>query len=143
MTRTREREIGAVSGRVRILCSYVIPPAGFFRASFLLRRIFFGLGEFRKNSYQVLHFTFSELDALLQTVSLPFVVVVQTAASISFICCSVLLENKFRRLTFTDINDCVNHTCQNGGSCVDGINNFTCNCLKGYTGSHCQTGIPL
>ena len=34
VTRTREREIGAVSGRVRILCSYVIPPAGFSRASF-------------------------------------------------------------------------------------------------------------
>ncbi|CAH3025002.1 unnamed protein product, partial [Porites evermanni] len=39
-----------------------------------------------------------------------------------------------------DINDCVNHTCQNGGSCVDSINNFTCNCLKGYTGSYCETG---
>ena len=26
----------------------------------------------------------------------------------------------------TDVNDCVNHTCQNGSSCVDGINNFTC-----------------
>ena len=56
----------------------------------LFRRIFFGLGEFRKKRYQVLHFTFSELDALLQTVSLLFAVVVKTAASISFICCSVL-----------------------------------------------------
>ena len=56
----------------------------------LFRRIFFGLDEFRKNRYQVLHFTFSELDALLQTVSLLFSVVVKTAASISFICCLVL-----------------------------------------------------
>ena len=52
------------------------------------------------------------------------------------------LGNKLSLFNFTDINDCVNHTCQNGGSCVDGVNNFTCNCLKGYTGSHCQTGIP-
>ena len=56
----------------------------------LFRRILFGHGEFRKNRYQVLHFTFSELDALLQTVSLLFAVVVKTAASISFIRCSVL-----------------------------------------------------
>ena len=54
-----------------------------------------------------------------------------------------LYGNKLSLIEFTDINDCVNHTCQNGGSCVDGINNFTCNCLKGYTGSHCQTGMLL
>ena len=56
---------------------------------------------------------------------------------------SILYGNKLSLIEFTDINDCVNHTCQNGGSCVDGINNFTCNCLKGYTGSHCQTGMLL
>ncbi len=41
--------------------------------------------------------------------------------------------------TFTDINDCANRTCQNGGSCVDGVNNYSCNCLLGFTGDHCET----
>ena len=40
----------------------------------------------------------------------------------------------------SDIDDCVNVTCQNSGSCIDGINNFTCSCQKGYTGDLCETG---
>ena len=43
-------------------------------------------------------------------------------------------------LLFTDIDDCVNPTCANGGSCVDGVNSYSCNCTAGYTGNHCQTG---
>ncbi|XP_020629148.1 von Willebrand factor D and EGF domain-containing protein-like isoform X2 [Orbicella faveolata] len=39
-----------------------------------------------------------------------------------------------------DIDDCVNHTCANGGSCVDGINNYTCSCLAGFTGILCNIG---
>ena len=39
-----------------------------------------------------------------------------------------------------DINYCINHTCGNGGSCVDGITNFSCSCLAGFTGDHCETG---
>ena len=35
---------------------------------------------------------------------------------------------------FSDIDDCVNHTCINGGSCVDGINSYSCSCVKEYTG---------
>ena len=46
---------------------------------------------------------------------------------------------------FKDIDECVNHTCQNGGSCNDGVNNFSCNCLQGFTGDRCETGtyFPL
>ena len=39
-----------------------------------------------------------------------------------------------------DIDECVNHTCSNGGSCVDGVNNYSCNCMPGFTGDRCQTG---
>ena len=42
--------------------------------------------------------------------------------------------------TITDINDCVNHKCQNGGSCADGVGNYSCICLPGYTGNRCETG---
>ena len=62
---------------------------------------------------------------------------------VTLACSQVLKENILSLINFTDISHCLNHTCQNGGSCVDGINNFTCNCLKGYTGSHCQTGVPI
>ena len=47
----------------------------------------------------------------------------------------------------TDIKDCVNHTCLNGGSCVDGVNNYTCICVGGFNGDRCETskisGISL
>ena len=43
----------------------------------------------------------------------------------------------------TDINDCINHTCSNGGSCIDGVNNYSCNCLEGFTGHHCDIGRLL
>lgn len=39
----------------------------------------------------------------------------------------------------TDIDYCVNHTCGNGGSCVDGITNYSCACLAGFTGERCET----
>ena len=39
-----------------------------------------------------------------------------------------------------DIDDYVNHTCANGGLCVDGVNSITCHCSSGYTGEHCFTG---
>lgn len=41
---------------------------------------------------------------------------------------------------FSDIDDCVNHTCINGGSCVDGVNSYLCSCVKGYTGDRCEKG---
>ena len=37
-----------------------------------------------------------------------------------------------------DINDCVNHTCLNGGSCVDDVNNYTCRCVPGFKGDRCE-----
>ena len=39
-----------------------------------------------------------------------------------------------------DIDECVNHTCKNGGSCVDGVNNYSCSCLPGFNGDRCETG---
>ena len=39
-----------------------------------------------------------------------------------------------------DLNDCVNHNCSNGASCIDGINSYSCNCSAGFTGLNCQRG---
>ncbi len=30
--------------------------------------------------------------------------------------------------------------CENGGSCTDGVNNYTCSCLPGFAGANCETG---
>ena len=39
-----------------------------------------------------------------------------------------------------DINDCADQPCQNGGNCTDAVNNYTCNCVAGYSGKNCSVG---
>ena len=41
----------------------------------------------------------------------------------------------------SNINDCPGNRCQFGSTCVDGINNYTCSCVRGYEGYYCQTQI--
>ena len=40
-----------------------------------------------------------------------------------------------------DTDDCALNPCQNGGSCVDGVDSFTCFCDAGFEGVNCQTGM--
>ena len=45
-----------------------------------------------------------------------------------------------------DINECSSNPCLNGGTCVDRVNGYVCNCQPGYNGVRCQTGewlLPL
>ena len=37
-----------------------------------------------------------------------------------------------------EINKCSSNPCQNGGSCVNGINSFTCQCKSGFYGPLCE-----
>ena len=41
---------------------------------------------------------------------------------------------------FLDIDECATIPCQNGGSCTDQVNGYTCNCVDGYDGTNCETG---
>ena len=43
-------------------------------------------------------------------------------------------------LYIADIDDCVGQPCQNGATCIDAVNNYTCNCVDGYTGRNCSIG---
>jgi hypothetical protein len=41
-----------------------------------------------------------------------------------------------------NVNDCLGHRCQNGGSCVDGLGKYTCDCdSSGWRGEFCETDI--
>lgn len=40
-----------------------------------------------------------------------------------------------------NIDECENSPCLNEATCVDGINEYTCNCLPGYEGTRCQIDI--
>ena len=42
---------------------------------------------------------------------------------------------------YLDINDCFPNQCQNGGTCVNGNDSYTCSCSAGLTGVNCQTNI--
>ena len=39
-----------------------------------------------------------------------------------------------------DVDECASSPCQNGGTCVDVVNAYTCNCVPGYTGENCDIG---
>ena len=41
-----------------------------------------------------------------------------------------------------NINDCTPDACFNGGTCIDGVGNFTCICPAGFTGSMCECTLP-
>jgi len=38
-----------------------------------------------------------------------------------------------------EIDECLSNPCQNNASCVDGKYSYTCTCLPGYSGTHCET----
>ena len=42
---------------------------------------------------------------------------------------------------YADINECNSAPCQNGGTCNNEIDGFTCDCRNGYGGVMCQTGM--
>lgn len=41
-----------------------------------------------------------------------------------------------------NINECNSYPCKNNGKCIDGPNNYTCDCTNtGYTGYNCDEDI--
>ena len=48
-------------------------------------------------------------------------------------------ENTGAFYTISDINDCSSTACDNGGTCIDAVDDFSCCCAIGYAGDTCQT----
>jgi hypothetical protein len=42
-----------------------------------------------------------------------------------------------------DIDECLSSPCQNGGTCSDEVNGYSCACVAGYTGGDCETSKLL
>ena len=49
-------------------------------------------------------------------------------------------ETVNQKLYFPDIDDCLSSPCYNGGTCVDGVNSYLCECLPGFNGTNCTQG---
>ena len=39
---------------------------------------------------------------------------------------------------FADVDECASHPCQNGATCIDEINDYSCDCAAGFTGEDCE-----
>ena len=44
---------------------------------------------------------------------------------------------------FSDIDDCDSNPCENNATCVDEVNDYTCNCTVGYFGKNCSQSMIL
>ena len=38
----------------------------------------------------------------------------------------------------TETNECQPNPCMNGGTCIDQLNGFICQCAENYEGTNCQ-----
>ena len=60
---------------------------------------------------------------------------------------SLVLAHGFKLLqavfSVADIDECSCNPCLNGATCTEAVNSYTCGCVAGFTGTHCETGTPL
>ncbi|XP_033729348.1 fibropellin-1-like, partial [Pecten maximus] len=42
-----------------------------------------------------------------------------------------------------DVDDCASGPCYNSGTCIDGVNSYTCTCPHGFTGARCDSLLDL
>lgn len=54
---------------------------------------------------------------------------------------NIVLIKKFTHCKFfSDVDECINRPCENGGTCVNLPGNYECICPRGFSGPHCEKG---
>ena len=46
-------------------------------------------------------------------------------------------------ISVLDIDECASNPCGKGATCTDAVNAYTCSCVAGYKGKHCEKGKCL
>ncbi|XP_072028805.1 uncharacterized protein [Amphiura filiformis] len=64
--------------------------------------------------------------------------VMTTAPATTALSSGVMTTDPAMTVLPPDINECASSPCLNGGTCRDGVNQYTCICLLGYTGLRCE-----
>ena len=53
----------------------------------------------------------------------------------------MVLTNSLFLFIFSDVNECQNNPCQNGGKCTNVNGDYSCSCVSGFEGKNCEKGI--
>ena len=49
------------------------------------------------------------------------------------------LPYTFSCIRISDINECASEPCENGGTCIDEVDGFECDCTAAFGGTFCET----
>ena len=66
----------------------------------------------------------------------PLMTMSQSVAHGTF--CGRIQYIQMKKHTIVDFDECWSTLCEHGGTCTDGVNEYTCTCAAGYTGINCE-----